>query len=82
TDSQQNKVLRAMIDSDYYGGLKRSSQQQLRKLIRLAKPDNSLSTVLQVAFEDNLYLITEELQYYLDYFGIANVSNELPTKNG
>lgn len=82
TDSQQNKVLRAMIDSDYYGGLKRSSQQQLRKLIRLAKPDNSLSTVLQVAFEDNLYSITEELQYYLDYFGIANVSNELPTKNG
>lgn len=82
TDSQQNKVLRTMIDKDYYGSLKRSAQQKLRKLIRLAKPDNSLSTVLQAAFEDDLYSIARELQYYLDYFGVSDMGKNYPLKMG
>lgn len=80
TDNEQNKILRMMVDKEYYGNQSKSTQQRLRKLIRLSEPDNSLSGVLQTAFNDNLSTISKELDYYLDYFDIDN--KKLPTING
>lgn len=70
TDSEQNKVLRMMIDKDYYGSKSKSTQQRLRKLMRLAKTDNSLSIALEQVFVDSLDFISEELEYYLECFNV------------
>ena len=73
TDSEQNKVLRMMIDKNYYGSKSKSTQQRLRKLMRFAKTDKSLSIAIEQAFVDNLDLLAKKLKYYLASFDVKSI---------
>lgn len=71
TDNQQNKVLRMMIDRDYYGCQTKSTRQRLRKLMKKARPDNSISSILKYVFKSNNDLIYDELIFYLSAIGVS-----------
>lgn len=81
TDNQQNKILRLLVDKNYYGKQTKSTQRRLRQLMKIANTDNSFSIVLLNTFEDNISMINKELNYYLNQVNTKN-NNSLPTKIG
>lgn len=68
--SEQNQVVRILIDPLYYGEQPRTTRYRLRKLIEKAKPENSLSIEIAKNFAANLPSLEAELRRYLGRYSI------------
>jgi len=66
TDSEQNKLLRLMVDDDYYGSCNLSKKRRLRKLVEKSEADFSISKKIKSTFNASSANIDKTLHYYLD----------------
>lgn len=72
TESEQNKLLRMMVDDEYYGSKNKTAQRRLRELLKKAKKDSSLSEKIKSVFNNSVESVEEDLNYYLSCFNITH----------
>ena len=70
TDTEQNKMLRLIVDPGYFGKQTKLGRTRLRKVLRKAKPEKSLSTAMEFAFKRDMPKLEKTLERYLREYDI------------
>lgn len=64
TESEQNKLLRMMIDDEYYGSKNKTAKRRLREIIKKSKRDDLLLKEIREVVNADLEDIDRDLDYY------------------